>query len=64
MEWKGCYLWAINDMNIFGDKGHHVYDDSVEEFITLIKDATVEFEIEDDVWEGYYVKIDSFSITL
>ncbi len=65
MTWKGCYLWNINDCNIFGDNGYHINDaDAIEEFKSLVGNViTAEFEVEDDAAFGYMVEPVSFSVS-
>lgn len=63
MDWNDCYVWNINDRNIFGDNGYHIYDvDAIEEFKALVSGVMAEFEIEDDATEGYDVELVSFII--
>ena len=70
MDWVGCYIWAINDCNIFGSNGFHLYDvDAIEEFKSLVQDAAVSFELEDDAPDDddtdipYEVNIKGYSIS-
>ena len=62
MTWKGCYLWALDGYNIFGDEGYYMTDGDVEEFKKLCKVAFFDFELEDDVDEDYFVKIESVGV--
>lgn len=63
MLWSGCYIWNINDRNIFGDNGYHIYDeDAIEEFKSLVSGVTAEFEVEGDAEEGYDVELISFIV--
>ena len=64
MVWRGCYLWALNDWCIFGDKGHHISDDySISEFTELVKEAKVSFDLEDDAEdEDYEVTITGWEV--
>lgn len=65
MEWRSCYLWAINDYNIFGEEGLYLNDPySIDEFRKLVKEANVWFELEDDAPdEDYDVRILNLSIS-
>jgi hypothetical protein len=58
MTWYGCYLWAIDDHNIFGDYGCH--DINVEELKNAVMSgASIFFELEDDVDDSdYYVTLE------
>ena len=64
MTWNTCYLWAINDCNIFGAEGKYIkgaYE--LSEFKRLIQNATYHFELEDDVEdEDYRVTIEELTI--
>lgn len=61
MVWNGCYLWALDDKNIFGDNGYHITDQyAVEELYKLLDDATMELELEDDADEDYFVNVTSW----
>jgi hypothetical protein len=66
MDWDNCYLWDVNDRNIFCDEdgnGLYLYDYALEEFKKLINGAKVEFELEDDAPdEDYEVKIIGYEI--
>lgn len=64
MIWRNCYLWAINEQNIFGVEGYSIVDEySLKEFLGLIKNSTLTFELEDDVPdEDYKVEIVDFCI--
>ena len=48
MTWKHCYLWAINDCYIFGDK--LAYLDFERDVSELFNCSTLEFELEDDAF--------------
>ena len=65
MDWNDCYLWAINEHNVFGSKGYHIYDDyGIGEFKTLVREADVQFELEDDAPDqDYWVTIESLAIS-
>ena len=65
MVWNSCYLWAINDYNIFGCNGLHITDmDAVNEFKRLVADAGAQLELEDDAPDSdYEVNILSYSIS-
>lgn len=58
MTWYGCYLWAIDDHNIFG--GHGCHDINVEELKNAVMSgASIFFELEDDVDDSdYYVTLE------
>lgn len=60
MEWHGCYLWAIDDHNIFGAGGCH--DITANEFQDLTEGAYVFFELEDDVDPDYFVTIENWDV--
>lgn len=63
MVWKGCYLWAVSDCNIFGAEGYYIEDEeSIKEFKRLIGSPKCFFELEEDVDEDYIVHIDKVSI--
>ncbi len=56
MNWSECYIWAINGRNIFG--GNYAYLEDAFETLELLKDATVELELEDDAPdEDYKVEV-------
>ena len=44
--WRGCYIWAINDENIFGE--NYFFEYSAEDLFRLLKDSTLELDLEDD----------------
>ena len=63
MTWRGCYLWTLNDENIFGEEGYHITEEtSVEDFKELISNATYSFLLEEDMDEDYIVQIRSMDI--
>lgn len=72
MYWRDCYLWALNDQNIFeSEDGHGFYpsDYAAEEFARLVIGATVSFDLEEDPIENdpspeekYEVIVQSFAI--
>ena len=51
MTWFCCYLWAINDNNIFTDE---VYNLEADNFADLVADARVIFELEEDIEDEDY----------
>ena len=60
IDWKECYICTIN--------GHHLWFDpspimDYEEFSELIKDAEVEFELEEDAGPDYRIDLISVDIT-
>ena len=59
MLWRGCYMWAIDDWNIFDDE---TYITDEKEFEMLVEGAELELELEDDADEDYWVKIERWSI--
>lgn len=67
MEWLGCYIWAIDDMNIFDQEdeyGHPVNTYyAMTEFKKLVEGAELKLELEDDADEDYEVKIESWNIS-
>ena len=68
MDWNDCYLWAINDCNIFThmcDAGFYIdKEECIEEFKKLVENATINFDLEDDADEDYVVEnIDITSIS-
>lgn len=60
MEWRECYLWAVDDHNIFGAGGCH--DITMEEFQDLTEDAYAFFELEDDADPDYFVTIENWDV--
>ena len=63
MTWKNCYLWAINDCCIFGDR--LAYLDIERDLSELLCGSTLEFELEDDAFldcPDYKVKCISYTI--
>ena len=63
MTWNDCYLWSINDCNVFGFDGKHIKGSyEVAEFKRLIQNATYTFELEDDVDNDYSVTISELTI--
>jgi len=66
MEWKGVYLWAIDDCNIFSDFGHHLNGEGVaEETAALLKGAReIWFEYDGDLvdHDDYAVQIISMGL--
>lgn len=64
MVWKGCYLWAVSDCNIFGAEGYFMEDEeSIKEFKRLIKGSKFFFELDEDVDEDYIVHIDNVMVS-
>ncbi len=63
MTWSGCYLWAINGLNVFDGKPPKS-ECQDEESIRLLQSAvSARFELEDDADEDYYVGIAECSIS-
>lgn len=63
MVWRNCYLWAINDCNVFGFNGKYIKGNYERaEFKRLIERSTVSFMLEEDVDEDYKVEILEMSI--
>lgn len=63
MSWEGCYLWSINDCNLFGCEGKYIKGSyELSEFKRLIQNATYTFELEEDADEDYKVSIEEISI--
>ena len=63
MTWRNCYLWTLNDKNIFGEEGYYITEEtSVEDFKELISNATYSFLLEEDMDEDYIVQIRSMEI--
>lgn len=63
MIWDDCYLWALDGWNIFGDNGYEICDVySVKEFKRLIQNAGLDFELEDDADEDYFVTIENMEV--
>lgn len=59
MLWRGCYMWAIDNWNIFDDE---TYITDADEFAKLVDGAELELELEDDADEDYEVKIERWNI--
>ena len=54
MTWRNCYLWSLNDFNIFGEEGCQINDEyAVEQFKELTKNAIPFFVTEDDTETDY-----------
>lgn len=63
MDWYKVYIWAIDDLSIFGDQGFHFTQDSLEDLQKLIKESECWFELEDDVPDiDYAVSIEHINI--
>jgi hypothetical protein len=64
MVWKSCYLWSVDDCNIFGFEGKHISGSyELSEFKRFIQGATYDFELEEDAGEDYKVTILQMDIT-
>ena len=60
MTWRNCYLWSLDDCNIFGEEGYYVKN--VEEFRELINRSGSQFILEEDTDKDYTVLIESFTL--
>lgn len=59
MEWMNCYLWAIDEENLWcGDKA--LIEEDCEKLFEGAR--LIELELEDDADEDYYVSIEALSI--
>ena len=54
MTWYGCYLWAIDDNNIFTDEAY-ITDGAM--FEDLVADARILLLVDEDVDEDYEVDV-------
>ncbi len=61
MKWYDCYLWAIDDRNIFNNNANLSYL-SGSEFSKLLNGALISFELEDDADKDYEVEIISWEV--
>ena len=64
MRWRGCYLCAINDFNIFdGLVPCYMSGDGAKEFEKMMEGASVSFDLDTDGADNdYFVECDSFTI--
>ena len=60
MEWKGIYLWALNDESVFEDNGYGFYPNNrnAAGMRHLLQQAILELEIEDDCEDEDYEVIE------
>ena len=59
MEWRNCYLWAIDEENLWYDDKALIEEDCEKLFEGA---RLIELELEDDADEDYYVSIEALSI--
>ena len=59
MVWYDCYLWSINDCNLFYE-GAKIED--THEFKSLIKGADLKINLDEDTDEDYKVTILAWSV--
>ena len=55
MTWNNCYLWSINNCNVFGCEGKYIKGNyELAEFKRLVQNASFTFELEEDVKDDDY----------
>lgn len=54
MTWQSCYLWAINNINLFENIAYLSSDDG---FNKILNNGKLEFELEEDADPDYKVKV-------
>lgn len=59
MNWDYCYLWAVNDIDIFIVKAY--LDGDNKELISILNQGTLELELEDDADPDYVVEVEEWS---
>lgn len=60
MNWDYCYLWAVNDIDVFMVKA---YLDNNQELISILNQGKLELELEDDADPDYKVKVKEWSFS-
>lgn len=57
MNWDYCYLWSVNNIDMFMVKA---YLDDNEELISILNQGKLELELEDDADPDYMVEIETW----
>lgn len=58
MNWNSCYLWAVNDINMFIVNAY--LDGTNEALTSILNQGKLELELEDDADPDYKVKVDEW----
>ena len=61
MTWDYCYLWAVNDIDIFTVIAY--LDGDNEELISILNQGKLKLELEDDADPDYKVKVKEWSFS-
>ena len=57
-NWDYCYLWAVNDIDLFINKAY--LDGDNEELVSILNKGELELELEDDADSDYKVKVEEW----
>lgn len=57
-NWDYCYLWAVNDIDLFINKAY--LDEDNEELVSILNKSKLELELEDDADPDYKVKVEEW----
>ena len=58
MNWDYCYLWAVNDIDMFMVNAY--LDGDNKELISILNQGKLELELEDDADPDYVVEVDEW----
>lgn len=61
MNWDSCYLWAVNDIDMFMVNAY--LDGDNEELISILNQGKLKLELEDDADSDYKVKVEEWSFS-